>query len=64
MYCRRKVVELRQHIGAYGVTLENDQKIAFLRYTWSRSFYRYACSWERKVTDIATYCKWQADDGY
>ena len=36
---------ITQHIGAYGVTLDNGQKIAFLRYTGSRSVYRNACSW-------------------
>ena len=36
---------ITQHIGAYGVQLENGQKIAFLRYTRSRSLYSDACSW-------------------
>jgi len=36
---------ITQHIGAYGVTLDGGQKIAFLRYTRSRSLYSDACPW-------------------
>jgi translation initiation factor IF-2 len=42
---------ITQHIGAYGVTLDNG-KNCILRYTWSRGIYCHACSW-CQVTDIA-----------
>jgi translation initiation factor IF-2 len=42
---------ITQHIGAYGVTLDNGQKISFLRYTRSRGVYCHACTW-CQVTDI------------
>jgi translation initiation factor IF-2 len=48
-YIRENVIAgesggITQHIGAYGVTLDNGQNCIF-RYTWSRSVYCDACTW-------------------